>query len=72
MSKPITRIFNIETGETVEREMTDAEHTIYLADQADSQRRIDERASAESAKKVAAEKLAALGLTADDLQALGL
>lgn len=72
MSKPITRIYDIETGETVEREMTDAEYEVYLAEQADSQKRINERAEAEQARKSAAEKLALLGLSEDDLKALGL
>jgi len=33
-TKPIIRIHNIETDEVIDREMTDAEYEIYLAEQA--------------------------------------
>ena len=64
------------TGETIEREMTEEELEFYEADSARRSKIIQaaEAAKAEAAtKKTAAEaKLIALGLTLDDLRALGL
>ncbi len=57
------------TGETIERPMTDEEQAAHNAVIVSAKTEQDEKAI----KKAAAEaKLAALGLTADDLQALGL
>jgi len=63
---------NVTTGNVVERLMTDIEFEIYKADKA---RENVEKAEAEAkaqAKITAEGKLAALGLTTDDLKALGL
>jgi hypothetical protein len=72
--KTIERIFDATTGETkdIERDMTPEEVTHYQMRVA--QIEAEAKAEAEAtAKKAAAEaKLAALGLTADDLKALGL
>ncbi len=72
MSKPMIRIHNLETDEIIDREMTDAEFAQYQLDKA----KFEETAKAEQDKaiaKAAAEaKLEALGLTSDDLKALGL
>ena len=66
------RIYDIETDKLIDREMTDAEYSEYKADQiviaADEQT----KAHAVAAKDAALAKLAALGLTTDDLKALGL
>jgi hypothetical protein len=63
---------NLETGEIVEREMTAAElkqaekdKAISLAEKNAEQARVEAKAAAQF-------KLAALGLTVEDLQALGL
>jgi hypothetical protein len=76
MSRPIAAITNGETGETTYEEMNDIDYSIYLADiEAD---KIAKAAAAEAEAKAATDKaaaqakLAALGLTADDLKALGL
>jgi len=63
MTKP-----NIQDGDTV-REMTDAEHAIYLiiTDDTKEVAAADARAAA---KTNAYKKLAALGLTADEIAAL--
>ena len=63
MTKP-----NIQDGDTV-REMTDAEHAHYLiiTDDTKEVAAADARAAA---KKSAYKKLAALGLTADEIAAL--
>ena len=69
MTKPMTRLHNSDTGEIIDREMTDAEfaeytkHNEFIATM---------QAQEEAAKNAASAKLAALGLTADDLLALGL
>jgi hypothetical protein len=72
MSRPIIKIHNIETGEIVEREMDNEEYAAYEANElliAEKEKKISEQI----AKKAAAEaKLATLGLTSDDLKALGL
>jgi len=72
MTKPMVRIHNTETDEVIDREMTAAEYKIYQADEAANETRQAE-AEAKAQAKIAAEgKLAALGLTTDDLRALGL
>ena len=69
MTKPLIKIYDIETDTTIEREMTDAEFEAW--DNGNKAKAAKD--AAEIAKKTAAEaKLAALGLTADDLKALGL
>jgi hypothetical protein len=71
-TKPMTRIHNSETNEVIDREMTDLEYDSYqelltLQDVAKAE------AEAKATAKATAEgKLAALGLTTDDLRALGL
>ncbi len=72
MPNPIKVIHNVETGEIIEREMNADELAQWQADQ-ESAQLVKEQEAAAAAKKAAAEaKLAALGLTADDLKALGL
>ncbi len=56
---------NLQTGEIIEREMTEEELIQLSIQQNEEIQRKEERALAES-------KLAALGLTADDFKALGL
>ena len=65
----LIKIHNAETGEVIEREMTDAEFKAWD----DGNKAKAAKDAAEIAKRTAAEaKLAALGLTSDDLKALGL
>ena len=72
MSRPIKTIHNVETGEIIERELNDNEFAQYEADQeADVQRKLAKEAKAQ-ARATAQAKLAALGFTVEDLQALGL
>ena len=72
MSRPMVRIHNVETDEVIDREMNDEEFANYQARQLEKEADQAE-ADAKAAAKVAAEgKLAALGLTTDDLRALGL
>ncbi len=65
-------ILDVETGKTTEREMTATELKQWQQDQAGITARLAKQAEAETAKMAAEAKLAALGLTADDLKALGL
>ena len=65
-------IHNAETDEIITREMNDLEYTQYQKDKTNAEAEKAE-AEAKAQAKVAAEgKLAALGLTTDDLRALGL
>lgn len=72
MTKPMIRIHDVTTNEIIDREMTDAEFETYQAQQAMDAAEAQALADAESAKKAATAKLAALGLTTDDLKAIGL
>jgi hypothetical protein len=55
------------TGEVIDREMTNAEHTAWLAQQAEAQ----SQAEAQVAKAIAKQAvIAKLGLTADEVAAL--
>ncbi len=72
MTRPMVRIHNIETDEIIDREMNDAEFAKYEADQAAEVIRQAEAEAKAQAKATAEGKLAALGLTTDDLRALGL
>jgi len=68
----VERIVNVESGETVEREYTKAETANVEKRILESQAEVAALTEAESAKATAQSKLEALGLTADDLKALGL
>ena len=59
------RIHDLETDEIIDREMTDAEFN-------ETQARIACETAKAAEKAAATAKLAALGLTEDDLKALGL
>ena len=72
MSNPTIRIHNSETDEVTNREMTDAEYTAWLERKAIDDAKAEAQAKAEADKVAAQAKLAALGLTPDDLKALGL
>jgi hypothetical protein len=72
MTNPMIRIHNTETNEIIDREMTAAEYADYEAGKIvqSEQKAAEEKAEADRA--AAQTKLAALGLTAEDLKALGL
>ena len=72
MTNPIIKIVNAETGEEVEREMNAQELAQYNADAAEAAAKEKAKAQETAAKEAAQAKLAALGLTTDDLKALGL
>jgi hypothetical protein len=72
MSRPITRIHNTETDEVIDREMNDEEYKVYQEMNAMTEQYQAEAEAKENAKEAAEGKLAALGLTTDDLRALGL
>ena len=72
----MVRIHDLSTNIITDREMTDEEFAQYEADRAAEAARVIAEAEAEAAaleaKAAAQAKLAALGLTVEDLQALGL
>lgn len=71
MTRPIIREHNLETDTIVDREMTAAEYAAYLK-ASEPEPLTAEQIAAQEAKASAAAKLEALGLTVDDLKALGL
>jgi hypothetical protein len=72
--KIMERIYDATTGETtdVERELTAAEVKTYQAAEAEAAKRQAEAEAAIATKTAAEAKLAALGLSVEDLKALGL
>ena len=72
MSRPMIRIHNTQTDEVIDREMNDDEFAAYEIDQANYQAELAEADAKAQAKAAAEAKLSALGLTTDDLRALGL
>jgi hypothetical protein len=72
MANPTTVTINCETGEAIEREMTADELANYNALKASVDADIAAQQQLEADKISAQAKLAALGLTPDDLKALGL
>jgi hypothetical protein len=72
MTKPMVRIHNIETNQIIDREMTDDEFAAFTAQQQLDAEQAQLELEAVAAKESAKAKLEALGLTTDDLKALGL
>ena len=72
MTKPIIIIHNSETNEITKREMNAEEFAQYKIDEANTEAKQAEAEAKAQAKAAAEGKLAALGLTTDDLRALGL
>ena len=70
MTKPIITIHNLETNEIIEREMNAAEYAQYQIDQEAIKNRAKAEADKAAAKASAQAKLAALGLTADEVAAI--
>jgi hypothetical protein len=59
MSKPIISIHNAETGEVINREMTNEEFAVYEANANDSRSQLAEQEAKEAARKA---RLIELGL----------
>jgi len=72
MTRPIIRIHNTETNEIIDREMNDLEFKQYEKDTIVRQAQRTQEEQAAANKAAAEAKLQALGLTTDDLKALGL
>ena len=72
MSNANITIHNIETNQIEIREMTDEENSEHLARLQAIKNDLAKFEAAKKAKKAALLKLEELGLTADDLKALGL
>ena len=69
MTKPTIRIHNTETNEVIDREMTNDE---IAENKKNREAEVAEGEAKAEAKTAAQAKLAALGLTVADLEALGL
>lgn len=67
MTKPIITIHNLETNEIIEREMNAAEYAQYQIDQEAIKNRAKAEADKVAAKASAQAKLAALGLTEEEV-----
>jgi hypothetical protein len=67
MSKPIKRIYDCETGETIDREMTDAEFADFQIGEAKFEA---QQAEAEAKAQAKAELLERLGLTQEEFNTL--
>ena len=67
MSKPTVRIHDMETGEVIDRVMTDAEHTEWQAQQAEAEAQAEAAAAKANARQAVLDKL---GLTANEAAAL--
>lgn len=72
MARPIVRIHDTATDEVIDREMNDDEFAQYEIDQANYLAKETEAQAKADAKAAALAKLEALGLTVEDLSALGL
>jgi hypothetical protein len=72
MTRPMVTIHDVSIDEVIVREMNDEEYAEWQARVAENNAAKAAKAQAEANKAVAEAKLAALGLTADDLKALGL
>lgn len=70
MANPTIKIVNVETGEETERPMTAAEFKQYQAQQELAAAQQAEAEAKEAARQSALEKLAALGLTEDEIKAI--
>lgn len=70
MKKPMVRIHNVDTDEIIDREMTDQEHADYLERLEKNKAEELEMSEKASKRKSALAKLAALGLTEDEIAAL--
>ena len=66
------KIHNAQTGQVIEREMNAEEQAQWQSVQDRLATRIEAENETAAKKAIAEAKLAALGLTADDLKALGL
>lgn len=67
MSRPIVKIVNVETGEELEREMTDAEFSQYEANQAAQAAKAAELAAKAAARQALLDRL---GLTEEEARLL--
>ncbi len=74
MNRPLITIYDLETQETITRELTDEEYAQALKDKADAEAeqaaKLLKEQEAEAAKAAVEAKLAALGLDLDTVKAI--
>lgn len=68
----MVRIHNTETDEVIDRLMTDDEFSQWQIDQEATAKRLEAEEKAIAKKGLVEAKLALLGITPDDLRAIGL
>jgi hypothetical protein len=67
MTKPMIRIHNANTGEVIDREMTEAEYKVHQANVTEMQSKVAAKEAKEATKNALLERL---GITADEAAAL--
>lgn len=72
MSRPLIVFHNVQTNQIEEREMTDEEFAQWQLDKATNEARTIAENESKAKRMAALAKLEALGLTENDLKALGL
>lgn len=70
MERPIIRIHNTQTNQIIDRAMNDEEFAVYQRDQEAAEKEQADLANKEVLRQSLLAKLAALGLTEDEIAAL--
>jgi hypothetical protein len=70
MGNPLVRIYDAKTNEFIDREMSDSEFEQHQIDNANAEARYASAQAKTEARQSAVEKLSALGLTEEEIQAL--
>ena len=70
MAKPMIRVHDMATDEIIDREMNEEEFTAYKADKVEAEARAKAEADKVAAKASAQAKLAALGLTEEEVASI--
>ena len=72
ITRPMVSDHNLLTGETIEREMNDAEHALYLSDIENDAQKTQQEQDAIARRELVVAKLATLNITEEDLRVMGL
>jgi len=70
MGNPLVRIYDAKTNKFIDREMSDSEFEQHQIDNANAEARYAAAQAKTEARQSAVEKLSALGLTGEEIQAL--
>lgn len=72
IARPMVSDHNLLTGETIEREMNDAEYALYLSDIENDAQKTKQEQDAVARRELVVAKLATLNITEEDLRVMGL